>query len=335
MDVKLSKIVYVLSEWTVLSTTIKAVSTLAPDDLLVDSSLAGVQKFLSKLKAYRNRLINDYSNFVRPLCNDERYSETMVNVTVKYSYVGVFAAINRLIEAYETYATNYNKDRMQETYRFFASVLLPASEMYHHRGTGLEVTADLLHKLFAKCFFTHLNTLCHNNTEKYIDPLVPANADANEIVIYKNDKQIDAILRYSAVLGSFPVLGPNLTGQLASTVVRSDLGHLKLDMPSADNRSYVTNPVQPRACIACQLDFLATGETDKTQQLLKNKCKCLFKRNYDSYFEQAYIARAQAMVRLLIVQNKNNGGCDCATHKNLFKSNMKALKNLLDRAHVE
>lgn len=340
MDMKLSRIVYMLSEWTVLHNTIKAISTVAPVDLLIDNSLTGIKNFLSKLQAYHTRLTNDYTHFLIPL-NNELYSETLINVTVKYTYVSVIYALTRLINAYKIYITNYNNnDRIQETYKFFTTILLPTSEIYHYRGADLEITADILHRLFSKCFFTHLNTLCHKNTQACIETLVmPTENDTMEnnddIIIYKNDRQINAILHYSAILSSYPVLGPNLTGQLVSTVDRSDLGHLKLDMPSIDNRSYVTSPMHPRACIACQLDLLATGETDKTQQLLKNKCECLFSRNYDSYFEQSYVARAQSIIRLLIIQNKNNGGCDCITHKNLFKLNIKVLKNLMNRAHVE
>ena len=331
MDSRLSRVVYILSEWRVLENTIKCVSTVAPDDLLKDTSQEGMHNFLTKLKSYQNRLFNDYTHFVVPLSDtDEQNSETMISVFVRFSYISILAGLNRLIGAYETYIASYANDRIQQNYSFFSTVLLPSCDIYHDKDTGLELVADLLHKLYKDCFILHLNKQCHVNSQPCINTSTNHAADS---IICKTNKQMNAILNYAAKLASYPVLPPNVTGHLASTVIRNDLGNLQLNQPSVESRGYVTSATDPRTCIACQVDLLSTGETDRVQQRLKNRCECLFQRKHDSYFEQAYVARAQAIVRLLIMQNA--GSCHCTIHNNIFKCNMKKLKTLLDRIHVE
>lgn len=331
-----------LSDLKVFDSVLKSVSTVAPDKLLLDTSYVGIQTFLKELKTYSKRLSNDYDNFVIPLCDSEGDFQSTLTLCVKFAYVAVTIALDRLMKAYETYLRGYqDDDRAQLNARFFSSVLLPSQDTYHHVPTGLHVASDAMHSLFFRCFFNHLNHLCEADVDYPTTTTTTQEAfiNHNGIAICTQDAFIDAILHYCAMLSSYPVLPINLIGSLAPTIVRNDLENLQLFQPGVESRSYVEKSTDPRTCVSCKVDNLFSGETDKVEQKDKHKCQCLFTRKRDGFFESSYKCRAQALIRMMLIRQRNTTcevqGCCCADHNLLFKEHMKEFKYLLDKARVE
>ena len=338
-----------LSEWKVIDNAVKGMCSIAPDSLLLNNTESGMNVFIEKLCNHRDRLQCDFINFVMPLRNSEQ-GDTMVTLCVSSAIFGVYVLLNRYIKACQWYLLNYNKlERSVLNHKYYAMVLLPSNNLYHHSKTGLELTADVMHAVFLRCFVNHLNLLSSPDDAECKDPLMPETNNTLEtpeltpenIVFCQQDARLDALLRYCAMLSTYPVIPLDMGGTVDVTITRSDLEHLDILDPGPENRRYIKSPTHPRTCVSCKLDVLCSGEIDKVEQATRLKCECVFSRSIDTSFEELYKCRTQAILRLLIIKgnlghNKDiKYGCDCSLHKEVFTNNMKRLKMLLDSARVQ
>ena len=333
-----------LSRWAAMENAAKNLSTIPPTKLIIDQTEEGLATFLAALCRHRMDLMEDYSQYVVPLCPEG--SDTYRAICLKYAFYTTWLIVNRLVSVYTQLLADGNAwQRPSNVNCAMATLNMPAQSMYHDAGTGVTVTADLIHRLYEHCANVHLQRICpYRKTAKIITGNPESSGGDNEIrirMVWGSDV-INDILMYGASLASYPVLPPNIKGRLTLVPKRIDLAHLSVLTTGIVSRCHVHQPTDERTCIACKIEALHLGLTDLTEQTDRLQCKCLFTspvsefQHIVSHYDLGYAARATIITRLLTLHGCPTGehGCNCQLHRQLRDDDLHQLKYALDQVHI-
>lgn len=344
-----------------------------PPESLEEAALPASERrwitFVRALKRKRDELYADYVDYVLPVAG-ARHLDTYETVVLRGQFYIAWLCVTRLYETYKRYYElgPVRRRRDEAATELLAALNLPETDLYHHAETGLDVGADLVHKLYAYYFTVHLARLCPaNSCTVPTDPLLErcglderntyvgdddertadayAPQDPTRLRMLWRSIELDRFLRYACRLASYPVLPADLLGTLVAAADRPDLGNLDVLTPGVESRIHVRTATDPRTCIACRIETLQQGHVDRKEQRTRIKCRCLSRPVVDdktqqgvtSQYEESYALRGGILTRLLTVAGagvKSGRGCGCRVHKALVLGELMKLKTTLEEARV-
>lgn len=330
-----------LSRWAAMENAAKNLSTIPPSELLIDQTEEGLAKFLTTLSQHRMDLVEDYDQYVVPSCPEG--TDTYRGVCLKYAYYTTWLIVDRLVSVYKRLLAHGSAwQRPSNVNLAVATLNMPTQSTYHDTRTGVEITADLIHRLYEHCANVHLQRICpYGKTAEIIPANDVVRGEMGIRIVWGSDV-INDILMYGANLASYPVLPPNIKGRLTLVPDRMDLAHLSVLKTGIVSRCHVRQSTDERVCIACKIEALHLGLTDLTEQTDRLQCKCLFispvteHEHVVSHYDLAYAARATIITRLLTLHGCPTGehGCNCLIHKQLRDDDLHRLKYVLDQVHM-
>lgn len=309
--------------------------------------------FYTMLKSYRTDLKSDYRNFLVRVAG--KYNDVL-SIAIRMEYRMYQIALLRMIRVFEHILANWrtlssNDVPTAECDEYFAKeLLIPGKEIYHS-DVGIEVVADIPHLIFMylsvkgqlkRMIPTTDRPVCDHlmfrETEEELDPLAEEVVVENMPVIL-DDKELNRIVEYIAHLASYPVIPPDLAGNVLTTHGFDEYEALELKDMSKDNRSRVVGLADDRVCVACKVDSLAIGHTDIIEQDRRMVCNCAVKINRDVYSDEGddlittlATTKASMKVRNLVMNGK--GGCQCKSHGSVMNAAVNRFTEVLRSLHV-
>ena len=318
----------------------------------------------SLLENHIENLISNYIFVLKPLFIQEKLTQTnrYVFVCIRYQFFKTFHICLRLKKAWIDYLKNKTFDQ-KASLEFIKTTLMPHNNMYHNKSKKSLIAARTLNTMYYITFIEHITSLMSSNKFTFDYTKYDSNNDYNNTLNVGKDNRIEELLnidiiignedlndllKWCAILSSYPIVPPNLCGELVSTSDKQK-GTCKLTQPGYDNSSYLTSITSPIVCIKCKLLNLSCGQTDDKEQRKKLKCNCLFrkerifvdkpdiyKQEESSFLNNLSTFNAQTCLHLLYVLNKNEDdwGCKCNEHESILFSQMKTFYNMITNLHI-
>ena len=323
----LQQLSFMLSRWAMIEKTVKNMSTIPPDKLIINFFVPGtLELFIEKLKEKQIGLLLDYTEYILPTFSPSR--ETGAGLYARYAHRVAWLALKRLIQALENI---FLDDQGYNIHTYFAHLCIPSCSTYHYKDT-LTIAADILQQIYLLALYTHLENMIVNKKESRASP--NNGNDPDDDPLFYSSTPANNLLMYTCLLDSYPIIPDDLSGFLTPTKQICSTERIDVLSPGIDNRLYVDDITQLRTCVSCKVDNLSFGLTDTEEQARKMPCKCVL--NY-SNFDMAYVSRATTISRVILSNKKYlplNIGCKCYDHRSLFKSKLSIFKEALDLAHI-
>lgn len=231
--------------------------------------------------------------------------------------------------------------------QFLTKLLIPNNELYHDKSTGLNHVADV---------FLHISLTSLKHHWARTVPFYHKNKRPNLYEIYKtkrvipsqgeqkyipSDIGIDALVKYMTELSSYPVIPPNMSSQLYTTLeTNNDLSKkLQFDEVGVNNNNNKNkSDYNERVCISCRCKFIMSGTLDSLEQRQLDRCECLLHIPDGSeqlnYYSTVRHMKASSLVRVLML-NKillyklQRGDVDCPCHDEIYRTKLSKFKGLL------
>ena len=335
---------FMLSRWANVLHAVKNISTMNPLLLLKNSSVAGIRHFITKLEEKRDELLDDYIQFIRP--NFKVGKDTFTGMCVRYDHRVVWLALNRLIYALNRlWGSGHNNITMRDLIAYFSHLCIPTRDIYHEHALN-GVAADLLHEVFILSNRLHMEKLfplASTKTPPLSTASIPScgnDMDPECALIYSGVNEVEKLLKYAALIHSYPVVPENLAGSMICTMQSMKRISTDIDKSGVDSRSNVLKMNDPRVCVACKVESINVGLTDVDELHLKMPCRCLFDaKQYVSseFYEKSHVWRAAAITRSLLMNHDlipSQHGCNCDKHRAVFATKLCQLKKALDSVNV-
>lgn len=351
---------FMLSRWEAMLNGVKTLSTIHPGALLnkpnpcsLDHENSLWQRYGLALDAKRKEILLDYEKFVLPVMNCH-HLDTYEAVAVRSSFFIMWTAFERMYIAYKHYIslTPERRNTHAAVTNLLVSMIIPEKDLYHRPDGSVLLVADFIHELYLYMYKLHLARICPPDCTVPVSPideyhdLVEAETmpDPDQLrLVWRSDK-LDKMMRYACRLASYPVLPADMIGTLVPAADRHDLGNLNILTPGVEARIHVQRPTDPRTCIACRIETLQEGHTDRHEQRTRLKCSCLTQSvcskesGMVSHHEQSYAVRGAILTRVLTtsgVSTRQRRGCACDIHKTLLLTDLMTLKKTLEDSRVK
>ena len=303
-------------------------------------------------------LVTDYKQCLKGLFSNEKLN-SFVEICAKYQFLKTYCVITRLTTAIINYLKNEELENVQLSLAFFATTLLPLQKLYHSRSHVPLVVSSKLNSVHYLGFTEYVNNLVFPNTvthkEHYFDLEIPpftlevCDDDILNMNIISNDTHLNNLLKWSAHVSSYPVIPPDLMGNLVSTSDKRK-GSLGLLDVGYDNSFYCKSLNDPIVCINCKLFNLSVGQTDDIAQRDFQKCFCVHQqdsvyrneedvfREEECFLDNLTMLNAQTFLHLIFLSDKDcivkNEGCQCQEHRYLFRICIEKYYNLLSTLQI-
>ena len=303
-----------------------------------------------------NTLMKDYENFVQLFFPNEITS--FYSIIVRYQLYSTFCIITRLLNALGKFLDNENLHDPVLSVIYFVHVLLPKQHLYHSKSGKAISFTDRINNLYKLGIHEHLGNLMLPHTlsltfDKYQFNIEPEVA-LSRVDIAPHHPILNNILKWSVELCSYPILPPNIIGNLVSTTDKRQK-MIKILSPGLDNLQHHKSIADPTVCCYCKLFNLSVGQIDDTEQRDYLKCSCNFQKNdwsddsnMKSIMEPSSLDKLMtinARTALNLVYLSFNGlltdtkdikqyDCKCPEHSLLFKNHIEKNYNLLSKLQV-
>lgn len=329
----------IMSEWVLRLRELHLISATTFSSLLREpADLIPLNRALDGIK---RDLDTDYYEFVTKMAKDD----STMSVAIRFAYKRYDMALNRLrntLSAIASTSSLFDREGRPVLVcdEFYTrSLLIPSKSVYH--SGGLETISDLTHALFMRAsVHEHIKRI----TPQQERPSVSEEEDDLN-VLYTNYREpefkyvysnpdMNNMCEYACLLSSYPVLPPDLTGNIRITRGFSVYVPLGLSDPGMDSRRRVTDTQDYRSCVACKLNNLSAGYTDIIEQDKRTRCYCVTSKldHNAEYFTVLTNTKASMKVRESVIQEK--GGCNCVKHRAVADSKLMTFMEALKQARM-
>lgn len=313
-------------------------------------------KLLLVLENRIKLLLNDYELFLQPMFRD---NNTLLAVCARYEFYKTICIIDRLTCAISNFLQNDDLTNKHSSICYFVQTLLPHKAIYHNHFKEPLVISECLNFLYEFAFYEYVHNLAFPHNVSYnlkrFDVEINRNTENKilssiyETTIIFNNPMLNNMLKWVAELFSYPVVPPNIAGNLIST---TDKRHEILDLltPTMDSKYHHKSILDPVVCFNCKFFNLSIGQTDDTEQRDYLKCNCIFKdadreKNEElnteepSLLDNLSVLNARTILNLIfILNNKQNQdgefGCMCPDHQHLFRTYVEDSYKLLTKLQI-
>ncbi|AFU90017.1 hypothetical protein AbHV_ORF7 [Abalone herpesvirus Victoria/AUS/2009] len=273
------------------------------------SSMSQLQNCLEELLNVKSKLAEDYAGFIVPFTNQDN---TVISVCLRYSYKVCLTSVDRLISALQLVDGLNERSSVNFT-----------RDMLVIKRSGL-LASDIPHRIYTDlCMEKHLARLSPTNDRpsakvlNHVNPMSEFYEVPSLEVVYGSNPTLTKLIDDCVLLASYPIISPNVGGELITTHGFDTYVPLKLNESGPDSRSQVETPFDSRVCVICKLDNLAIGYTDVIEQHKRLICKCVFIREAPStlYMDVATHTQATMRVRERLIRDRESM---TETEKRLF-----------------
>lgn len=317
-------------------------------------------KLLIVLEQEITNLVMDFTNFIVPCLEitDIGKMDSFLAICAKYQFYKTLSVISRLTHALSQVLLNEDLMSTKVSLTYFTQTLLPKNKLYHGAQNEPLVVTDKLNAIYKIAFCEYLKSLHHPH--KILKVKIPINSPGGgaflgndkyqeyicleKITIVAQNTELNNLLKWSAEISSFPVIPPNIMGNLVSTTDKR-MGKCALLQPGYDSSLHSKTIMSPTVCINCKLLNLCIGHTDDVEQREKLKCCCICKESTsfagdgviyqeeESFLEKLTNINGQMCLHLLFLSNEDDAykgyGCQCEDHKVLFHRHVKKYYDLI------
>lgn len=334
----------IMSQWQLRKKEIDLIASSRLSELF-DSSDKLVP-FYKMIQEYSEELKLDLNNFVARVAPDSK-NDTL-SIGLRFAYKSYNHALTRLKTSLDNIFKNgdkyFTKDLPNDLSNdvFSKMMLIPDTSVYHGEVC---VVSDIPHRVYNICSVEEhgdrLEVLDHRPSLKQrLSNKDPFDESVLEtVLIIYNNERLNKIAEYVALLDSYPIIPPDLSGSLLTTHGFDEYEDLELHSPGKDNRCRVTKASDSRVCVACKIDNLAFGHTDIIEQDRRCSCNCATKICEDVFIEEGddlittlITTRSTMKTRELIM--KKEGGCTCVKHNDVAKNNIMRFTEILRNMNV-
>lgn len=265
---------YLLSEWTLNTKALQAISCTPLETLIPNRSITGLRRLLSTLESKQARLTDQYKTYLYPIRDDDRIGTIILRTTyISYKRIltRVVAFLSLWVENELLISTIDDTFQDPHFHEHITRLCVPSSvSLFHHTSTGLTTLSDIPHFIFMYGLHTHLL----RSTVSSPPPLHPP-APTTDRPILCFDHAINNLLDYCALLASYPVIPPAIKGRTIPTLYQHRIGvQLDFTSPGIDSRVHISPQDPIRVCVRCAIQNAIIGFTDKRELSLRAQCRC-------------------------------------------------------------
>lgn len=286
-----------LTEWDTIKRTVDLIASSHLSQSLF-TNRQQMAALINELYNTKDKLVEDYQQFIVPLTDKDN---TVVAVCLRYSFKTCVLAVDRLLNSLEALTDFTPKSCDQFTRDVLVSKNLLASDIPHRIFTNLSLDAHLnrLTPAAERPQPKVIEQECNPMSRDYVPPPLE--------IVYDCHPDLSKLLDDCITLASYPVVSPNVAGQLITTHGYDTYTELKLNEAGPDSRRKVSESTDPRVCVICKIDNMALGYTDVVEQHKRLICQCILQRDAESqsYLDCVTHSQASKRVRERLIKDTN------------------------------